>query len=447
MIRNFDQWIKSTTKEERPNPISAMVGEIREDFRAELNCPSEEELCGYVDGTLAQVDPKRNLAIENHLLGTIGHRPCILCKRDVWELCEVLGIISEKLVQDLLKQETPNPDFISIFISLLRDEREKIRIEAAKAMQEWGKRYRKPHHVRWLLPLRNDEKWQVRGNAAILIGDLGRPFDTIWLKPLLDDEHPTVWQYADNAMEKLGYYIPYQLKDGKIVQIHQATKGRARWQKPEDAPRGPAENPEDGQPVEQAMVARLGGRVIQLGRIEAPADLELSPYTHIMFGDKLFSLGLEFQNELDKGSISTKLRQEFKNNGISLSENTTIKESNNEWLIADAHKAYSVRKQKGQLYVYSDKFGVALYVFPTSDGRRFALSAVIRETQGHSEKPISDVAVRIVEEDGTLGNEKETKNGTVYIGAREPGRYVIQFKHADITRHIIVDLKKEDNNV
>lgn len=71
----------------------------------------------------------------------------------------------------------------------------------------------------------------------------------------------------------------------------------------------------------------------------------------------LFSIGLEFQRNLDNREISERLRQTFRVNRISLSSNVTvsIEKQGNKWLITDKDnkKTYSVRTEGNQINVYA----------------------------------------------------------------------------------------------
>ena len=72
----------------------------------------------------------------------------------------------------------------------------------------------------------------------------------------------------------------------------------------------------------------------------------------------LFSINLAFQSHLDSNSISKDLQQEFENNGISLSQNATIKKKDKKkdrkWVITDKHnkQVYHVWEEEGKLKVY-----------------------------------------------------------------------------------------------
>ena len=63
----------------------------------------------------------------------------------------------------------------------------------------------------------------------------------------------------------------------------------------------------------------------------------------------------ELEKEMNKGIIPERLEQEFRTTDCSLSENSTItKEGNNEWLIDDKEKKYSVKKEEGKLKIYEN---------------------------------------------------------------------------------------------
>ena len=75
---------------------------------------------------------------------------------------------------------------------------------------------------------------------------------------------------------------------------------------------------------------------------------------------ELFSVdSKKFQSDLDKGTISEGFQQEFENNQISLSKNTTvsIEEEDRRWMITDKDngQTYTVRKEE-RLNIYRTKF-------------------------------------------------------------------------------------------
>jgi len=72
---------------------------------------------------------------------------------------------------------------------------------------------------------------------------------------------------------------------------------------------------------------------------------------------KLFELELELQKELDSGTISDGLRQEFSKNGITLSQSATLKVKDRirgkgiRWQINDGQSVYIIKKEEGKLKV------------------------------------------------------------------------------------------------
>jgi len=63
----------------------------------------------------------------------------------------------------------------------------------------------------------------------------------------------------------------------------------------------------------------------------------------------------KIQIDLDNEIISEGLRQEFENNGISLSANATVfrEEEGSRWLITDKNQKYAVRKEENKLNIYA----------------------------------------------------------------------------------------------
>ena len=83
----------------------------------------------------------------------------------------------------------------------------------------------------------------------------------------------------------------------------------------------------------------------------------------------LFSVEVEVQNDLNNENISEKLQQAFKNNCISLSDDAavSVKEIDTKWLVTDAGKTYTVKKQKDKLNVYLKTTPGALIPFTAVD--------------------------------------------------------------------------------
>lgn len=66
----------------------------------------------------------------------------------------------------------------------------------------------------------------------------------------------------------------------------------------------------------------------------------------------LFNIGAEFEDNLNNGIISEKMKDIFKTKGFPLSENAmVIKEKENEWVITN-EKKFIVRKENGKLNIY-----------------------------------------------------------------------------------------------
>ncbi len=72
----------------------------------------------------------------------------------------------------------------------------------------------------------------------------------------------------------------------------------------------------------------------------------------------LFEIGLNYRADLNSGSISEELRQEFRNNGILLSQNATVstEKKDSKWIIADKENEYYVKKK--------DKLNIIGYAKP-----------------------------------------------------------------------------------
>jgi len=80
----------------------------------------------------------------------------------------------------------------------------------------------------------------------------------------------------------------------------------------------------------------------------------------VVLQSKFFSIDTEFEDDLNKGIISEKLKDILKTEGFPLSENakvTVTKEKDDKWEITDGEKIYIVKKEDGKLniYKYSNK--------------------------------------------------------------------------------------------
>lgn len=97
--------------------------------------------------------------------------------------------------------------------------------------------------------------------------------------------------------------------------------------------------------------AKLGGANLEGAKLEG-ANLKNADLRAAL----LFSIdSKKFQSDLDKGTISEGFQQEFENNQISLSKNTTVsvEEKDHRWLINDKdnNQTYTVRKEEDQLNI------------------------------------------------------------------------------------------------
>lgn len=71
---------------------------------------------------------------------------------------------------------------------------------------------------------------------------------------------------------------------------------------------------------------------------------------------KEFKIGLVYQNDLDSQNISDGLRWQFRDHGISLSDNATSKREGNKWLITNENKTYIAKKEKGIINIIRKTF-------------------------------------------------------------------------------------------
>jgi len=120
-------------------------------------------------------------------------------------------------------------------------------------------------------------------------------------------------------------------------------------------------------------VCALLGALMMVAFYAAPTNLamfienERTMYTARapMFEDKE-----ELASYLEKGTVSERLRQSFKDNGIIVSQNASFKleEPGKSWSITDRSKKYIVKKEKEGLVVYTEKIGrpgIAGYLLST----------------------------------------------------------------------------------
>jgi LysM repeat protein len=102
------------------------------------------------------------------------------------------------------------------------------------------------------------------------------------------------------------------------------------------------------------IIERTGGSV--LGDFETTPGIKRTstPVAPLMTNRFLFSLGLEFVNELDAGQVSDRLRQEFQSHNILLSQEAEviIQEKSTKWQIVDGSRKYQIANEDQALKVY-----------------------------------------------------------------------------------------------
>ncbi len=70
----------------------------------------------------------------------------------------------------------------------------------------------------------------------------------------------------------------------------------------------------------------------------------------------LFSMSLDLEDDLNNGTVTSDLKKEFSNKGISLSSSANIyvdHPTNGRWRVVDEGIVYTIRKESGQLKVYT----------------------------------------------------------------------------------------------
>jgi len=107
----------------------------------------------------------------------------------------------------------------------------------------------------------------------------------------------------------------------------------------------------------KAADLRTPVRNVRMTFMSSHVDPDILKHVATYDDDPIFNVTQEpFQEELDNLTISEALKQKFKDNGISLSNDAkvTIEEIAVEWLIID-NQEYNVKKENGNLNVYNDR--------------------------------------------------------------------------------------------
>ncbi len=101
--------------------------------------------------------------------------------------------------------------------------------------------------------------------------------------------------------------------------------------------------------IKLKLIADASDSAIKDSKLDAlrdpDIDFEKSP---------LCTVELDFQADLDKSTISEKLRKEFEKNEAPLSKNAavSVEQPETEWLVTDEGKSYPIRKEQDKLNIY-----------------------------------------------------------------------------------------------
>ncbi|MHC4160487.1 MAG: hypothetical protein ACYSSO_15595, partial [Planctomycetota bacterium] len=102
-----------------------------------------------------------------------------------------------------------------------------------------------------------------------------------------------------------------------------------------------------------SVVQQLNDRqkLIKSVASQRPDLLELLNQIHTSL---LFSTKLDFQGDLDKGTISEELKQKFEESKTPLSQRATVsvEQAGTRWLVTNRTKKYSIRKEGSRLKIY-----------------------------------------------------------------------------------------------
>ena len=109
-------------------------------------------------------------------------------------------------------------------------------------------------------------------------------------------------------------------------------------------------------PLNRKIVNRQGWLQLGAGFLLVIACLPFGSL-HTTFSEELlFSVELKHQSELDEGSLSDNLKQEFQSQGISLSQSSTVSvlQEGRKWQVTHPEKSrcYSIRKESDEISIY-----------------------------------------------------------------------------------------------
>ena len=138
---------------------------------------------------------------------------------------------------------------------------------------------------------------------------------------------------------------------------------------------------------------------------------KLDPKNPIVY-KYLFSIGAEFEDDLNNGIISDELRDKFKTEGFPISETARVtKEKEDKWVITDREKIYIVKKEEGELNIYANITLKPKPSYPFPPGATLIRGKVYDSTG----KTVSGAKVRV--------RGKDVENKTT-----EEGEFVLYFE-------------------
>jgi hypothetical protein len=115
---------------------------------------------------------------------------------------------------------------------------------------------------------------------------------------------------------------------------------------------------------------------------QRPDLLELLNQIHTSL---LFSAKLDFQSDLDKGTIPEELKQKFEENKTPLSQRATVsvEQAGTKWLITNRSKKYSIRKEGSRLNIYDTtaNAGITLDKLDFKLGRPVSITAQTKDAE------------------------------------------------------------------
>lgn len=134
-----------------------------------------------------------------------GEGGCRLQDINRSELMQMIADYMEKgFLSNIVAMFKADPSLYAMVGDLLMDERLMVRVGMTALMEELQKL--RPLEARQavvsLLPLLRHESPTARGDAAYLIGLVGKEKDLAFLRPLLQDRHPQVVEIVKEILER-----------------------------------------------------------------------------------------------------------------------------------------------------------------------------------------------------------------------------------------------------